>query len=93
MRVLVSGGEFELRDGVATALRGAGVDVSEAAGAPEALRLLSSAEQRKVPFTLVVDLAGGLAARVAEVFPGGAPPVRGANGPGEALAALRACGK
>lgn len=93
MRVLVSGGEFETRGAVADTLRGAGASVSEAAGAPEALRLMSAALHRSELFALVVDMAGGLAERAATAFPEGTPPMVRADGPSEALAALRALAK
>ncbi len=89
MRVLVSGGKFEERTAVAEALRAAGAEVCEAAGTPEALRLMALRAQRREALLLACDLEGSLAQRAAEAFPEGAPPVARVRGPREALAALR----
>lgn len=89
MRVLLSGGDFEARTGVAGALRALGADVSEAAGVPEALRLLSSALAQGAPFGLVLDLEGALALRAATVFPEAPPTVLRVHGPKDAVEALR----
>lgn len=89
MRILLSGGDFEGRTGVAEALRALGAAVSEAAGASEALRLLSSALAQGAPFGLVLDLEGALALRAAMVFPEAPPTVLRIHGVTDAVEALR----